>query len=232
MTYPQLLDALEEITDPSALAYQKKVITDTSYPMCGIRMGVLRRLARQLSRENWEALAGTAQYKSYEEVLVIGLAIAYAPVPFLHKEPALMRLLPRLDSWAHTDSIAPTLKPIPEEKEYLRSFAVTCLQNRQEYTIRFGIVILLHCFLTPQELSWTASQLCSLQDDRYYVRMAAAWCMAEMAVVNCELVMDILRSRRLDTFTHNMTIQKMRDSFRISDAAKTEAASYRRKDTI
>lgn len=48
-----------------------------------------------------------------------------------------------------------------------------------EHTVRFGIVILLHYFLQSQELAWTAAQLSNLQDDRYYVRMAAAGCFAE-----------------------------------------------------
>ena len=60
--------------------------------------------------------------------------------------------------------------------------------------------------------------------------MAAAWLLAEMGVHDCGRVMDILRSGVLDEFTHNMTIRKMRESYRISQDMKTAAAALKRKE--
>lgn len=178
----RLREHLNALVDTTVLPYQNAVITDTHYPILGIRMGPLRALARQIAREDWQSLLRPVSFETYEQALVTGLAVAYAPVPFWQKAQALRTLLPHLDSWAMTDSIVPTLKPRREELEQVRRFALACLAAPEEYTVRFGVILLLDYFLTPGETDWTARQLTAIRDERYYVRMAVAWCLAEMAV--------------------------------------------------
>lgn len=43
-------------------------------------------------------------------------------------------------------------------------------------------------------------------------------------------VEQLLRNGQLDLFTHNMTIRKIRESYRISAEQKTAAAALKRKE--
>ena len=210
-------------------AFQRKIVSDTQYPIVGVRMAHLRKAAKLAAKDQWRFLADAEQFSCFEDIMVAGLATAYAKVPFLEKRDALWQLLPKLDSWALTDCIAPTLAPKDHELHVVWEFAQACVCSDQEYTVRFGIVLLLRYFLTPEYVDRVAQILCGIQDERYYVQMAVAWCFAEMAVQEYALVEDVLKRGALSRFTHNKTIQKMRESYRILDEWKTAALLLRRK---
>lgn len=210
--------------------FHNVVISDTHYPMWGVRIPTLRTLAKELSKGDWEALTCCECYGSFEQVLVTALAVAYARCPFTQKETAMWRILPALDSWAMTDTVVPTLKPRREDIEPLRSFALACLKSEREYTVRFGVIVLMDYFLSPEELPWTLDRLSCVRDERYYVRMALAWCYAEIAVREPECVLRLLENGCLDVFVHNKTIQKMRESYRIRADVKDAALRLKRKE--
>ena len=230
MTYDALITALDAMADPTVAPYQNMVISDTGYPMKYIRVPVLRKLAKELAQDEWKTLLAQARFESFEEVLVFGLAIAYAKGPFADKQEHLRRILPLLDSWALTDSIVPTLRIGSQDMETVWAFTKECLESDLEYTVRFGIVMILNYFLTPEWIPLAEQCLVEIRDERYYVRMAISWCFVEMAVRDFVRVRSVLQSGVLDLFTHNMTIRKMRESYRILPEQKAAAAALKRKE--
>ena len=218
-------DILISLAELSFAQFQKRIVSDTRYPILGVRLPVLRRLARQ-GAQQW---SGERPPGSFEQVLLAALTAAYAKVPLEEKLDRMRKLLPYFDSWAMTDSVVPTLKPMPEEFPSLWEFAMECIAGEGEYTVRFGVVILLDYFLTELYIPQVADCLCAIHDERYYVRMAVSWCLAEMSVQDYERVEAILKNRCLDTFTHNKTIQKMRESYRITNEQKAAVQLLRRK---
>lgn len=230
MTRQELVWKLDELADPSLVKYNNTVVSDTRYPMRYIRMPVLRDMARQAAKGDWHSLLEPLEFRSYEELMVVGLAIAYAKEPFGDKLTDIRKLLPLLDSWALTDSIVPTFKIKDVERDAAWGFALECLESEQEYTVRFGIIMLLDYFLTAEKIPEVAAILTCIRDRRYYVRMAVAWCFAEMAVYDYHRVEQVLTKGQLDLFVHNMTIRKMRESYRICPERKAAVAALRRKE--
>ena len=206
----------------------KKVISDTKYPMLCVRMEPVRRVAKQAAKGDWLSLT-EGPFVYYEEVLCAGLAVAYAKAPLRERLEGLRRLLPYMDSWGMTDSIVTTLRFSDAERPLLWEFALECLAGAGEYTVRFGVVLMLRFFMTEAEIPEVARRLLSLRDRRYYVQMAVAWCFAEMAVTDFEIVEKVLQAGELSLFIHNKTIQKMRESYRISAEKKEAALRLRRK---
>lgn len=220
---------LQKMAEPALEAYLKRVITDTHYPMLCIRMPNLRDLANRASKGNWKKLVTRCTYVYYEEVLCIALAVAYAKVPLEERLSVLWEhLIYRLDSWGMTDAIVPTLKIKEAELPVAWEFALKCLNGQREYTRRFGIVMLMNYFLTEEYIPAVEDRICSLQDERYYVRMAQAWLFAEMGIRDFERVQRLLESGKLEPFVHNMTIRKIRESYRISKEQKAAVAALRR----
>lgn len=230
MTYDKLKTALTQAADPTMEAYQRKIISDSNYPMYCIRMPVLRKLAWECAKENLDALLNAAAWNTYEEVLVLGLAVAYEKISLEDKLPKLWRLLPKLDSWAMTDSISPTIRPQPSEAQLLWNFALRCMESDEQYIRRFGIVILLNHFMAEPWILPAEQKVAEIHDERYYVQMAQAWLFAEIAVSQPERVLSLLEQGELSVFVHNMTIRKMRESFRIPPEQKQMAALLRRKE--
>ncbi len=230
MEYASIRFWLENYDGPKIKKYEDTVITDTHLPIIGIPMGSLRQKAKKLCRDDWRQFLQQARYDLFEEVLLLGLTLAYAKEPFSQKIPELRQLLLHLDSWAHTDGIVPTFRIQECEKKAAWDFTLECLQSRREYVVRFGIIMLMNYFRTEDKLAHTLTLLVNIWDDRYYVQMAVAWCLAEIAVENYQAVESILRSGALDTFTHNKTIQKMRESYRIPTEQKNTIKLFKRKD--
>ena len=229
MDYEEILRCLQAAAEPQYAAFQQKVVSDTAYPILGVRMAQLRTLAKQAASGDWRRVLEQAKYQSYEEVMVCGLMIAYAPASLVDKIPYLCQFLPLVDSWGLTDSIVPTLKLQEKERTQLWDFAMECLASPLTYTVRFGIVLMLRFFLTEDRISEVAGCLTAIRDDRYYVNMAVAWCLAELALHDYEVVENILKSGTLNRFTHQKTIQKMRESYRLTKDKKDAAALLRRK---
>lgn len=230
MTNGQMLEELKAAADPSLADYQKRIVCDSEYPMLFVRMPRIRRIAKAASKGDWTGLIRDCGFSWYEEVLTVCLAAAYADAPLEQRLAALKNVIPRLDSWGMTDSIVPTLKVKADELEAAWDFAQWCIRCREEYTRRFGIVMLLNFFLTPEYIPAVEKCVASIRDTRYYVRMACAWLFAEMAVHDWARVEVLLAGSELDEFVHNMTIRKIRESLRISGEVKAVAAAWKRKD--
>ncbi len=226
MNYEELQQWIKSHDRGSTWGNANTVITDTRLPIYGIPMTPLRKMAKTVPVE----VLQQAQWDSYEEVLVLGLAVAYGKLPFEKKLPYIRQVLPHLDSWAHTDSIVPTLKLKEADQPSAWAFALECLESDREYTIRFGVIMLMDYFLDGDKLPQTLALLQKIRDERYYVRMAVAWCLAEAAVKQLQPVLDILRRGSLDVFTHNKTIQKMRESYRIDADTKAAIRLLKRKE--
>lgn len=229
MDYAQILASLTGGAEPAYATFQKRIVSDTGYPILGVRMPTLRKIAKQAAAGEWQNILSNARLASYEEVMVIGLMIAYAPVRLSNKIPYLWDLLPKLDSWALTDSIAPTLKAAEEDRGLLWEFACQCLAHQDTYIVRFGIVLMLRFFLTEDRIPEVMQRLSAIRDERYYVNMALAWCFAEIAVHERKIIEDILKSDLLNDFVHQKTIQKIRESYRFTDEEKAAFALLRRK---
>ena len=224
---------LHKIAEPALEVYQKRVITDTNYQMLFVRMPNLRHLANKASKGDWQKLVNRCTYVYFEEVLCVALAVAYAKAPLEERLSVLWEdLIYRLDSWAMTDAIVPTFRVKDTERTVAWEFVLKCLDGKREYTRRFGIVMMLTYFLTEDYIPLVEEKISQLQDQRYYVRMASAWLLAEMSVRDFQRVLCLLKKGVLDPVVQNMTIRKIRESNQIRADKKAEVAALKRKFLI
>ena len=62
-----------------------------------------------------------------------------------------------------------------------------------------------------------ANMIVNIASDEYYINMMRAWYFATALAKNWNDVIGIIENKKLDTWTHNKTIQKSIESFRITD---------------
>ena len=75
-------------------------------------------------------------------------------------------------------------------------------------------------------LDWVAEK----RSEEYYVNMMIAWFFATALAKQYEATLPYLENRVLDTWTHNKTIQKAIESYRITPEQKGYLRSLRWKD--
>lgn len=203
--------------DNDQYAAFNKSIVNTKMPVVGVRVPDLRRLARGLAPNMSAADISellTAQNESFDYVLLCGLLITHARLDDQTAIDLTKQYLPRVDSWAHIDIFVEKKRRFAGEVWW--DFALECLQNEDEFTVRYGVISLMTNFLDEAHIDQVFAVLRNVKHDGYYVKMALAWLYATAAVHFFELTLAELENEHIDTWTRNKAYQKMRESRRFT----------------
>lgn len=209
------LTDLAQGNEPYA-AFNRRIV-NTKMPVIGVRVPDLRRLARELAPNMSAAdISGllTAQNESFDYVLLCGLLITHARLDDQTAIGLTKQYLPHVDSWAHIDIFVEKKRRFAGEVWW--DFALECLQNEAEFTVRYGVISLMTNFLDESHINQVFAALRRIKHDGYYVKMALAWLYATAAVNFFELTLAELEDGYIDTWTRNKAYQKMRESRRFT----------------
>ena len=103
------------------------------------------------------------------------------------------------------------------------------IESEETYTIRFGIGMLMQHYLDEDfcgDYPRMVSEICS---DEYYVNMMVAWYFATALAKQYDEVLPYIENGKLQRWTHNKTIQKAIESYRIRPEQKAYLKSLRIK---
>ena len=118
--------------------------------------------------------------------------------------------------WWHTDQLIGFVKALDFDRAI--AFAKDYVNSEDPFIRRWGYVLFISSLGRGH-----AAQLLQLMknDTEYYVQMAQAWLIAELAIDEPQAVFDWMRQNELSYSINGKAIQKICDSYRISDAWKT-----------
>ncbi|MBQ7128761.1 MAG: DNA alkylation repair protein [Clostridia bacterium] len=198
---------------------QKLIPTVENERIIGIRTPEMRKFAKQLKDipESQEFLKVLPHYYFEENNLHAFLIEQIKDFDECLQE--VERFLPFIDNWGTCDSLKPPVfkknhaKLLPKVKEWIKS--------DNTYTVRFAIVSLMSYFLdddfTPDMLNLVIGAVC----DEYYINMAVAWYFSFALIKQYDTAVTVFEQKKIkDKWTHNKSIQKARESFRIDNKTK------------
>lgn len=200
----------------SYAAFNRRIV-NTKMEVIGVRVPDLRRLARELAGNMSAADISrllAAPSNLYDYVLLCGLLINRAKISDEEAIRLTRQYLPRVDSWAHIDVFVEKKRRFAGEVWW--DFALECLQNEDEFTVRYGIISLMTNFLDEAHIDQAFAALRDIKHNGYYVKMALAWLYATAAVNFFELTLAELENEHIDAWTRNKAYQKMRESRRFT----------------
>ena len=184
----------------------------------GVRSPALRALAKELKgTEQAAAFMAELPHQYYEENNLHAALIGHIR-DFDACMAALERFLPYVDNWATCDMMNP--KALAKDKAALLEHIRRWLQSGHTYTVRFGMGMLMRYFLEEDFREEYLALVASVQSEEYYIRMMQAWYFATALAKQYEAAVQYLEQRQLGVWVHNKTIQKARESYRISGAQK------------
>ena len=173
------IDVREELlclAEPEYQRFNSRLIPNINpETMLGVRLPALRKLARELSKEDWRTYLETAQNKYYEEAMLQGMVIGCAKMEFEERISYIRWFLPKIDNWAVCDSFCSSLKAMSRYTEEMWPFIQECLAGNSAYVIRFGAVMLLDYYMDEAWINEALKLLDGVRHDDYYVKMAVAW---------------------------------------------------------
>lgn len=205
-------------------SFHSKLIPNiSSDKIIGVRVPVLRKIAKQAVRENAEILTDY-----YEEIMVKGFAVGYKKCDIKTHLQDLKHFVPLIDNWAVCDCSCSTFKFTEKNREEVWKF-IQPYFNGGEYEIRFAVVMLMDYFLTDAYIDDTLKILTELKSDYYYVNMAIAWALSTAYVKYQDKIFPILKSGQLAPWVHNKTIQKICESYRVDRQIKDDLKALKVK---
>ncbi len=137
------------------------------------------------------------------------------------------RFLPYVDNWATCDQLSPRV--FKKNHARLSEKIPEWISSQETYTIRFGTGMLMQHFLDEDFDPAYPETVAGIRSGEYYVNMMTAWYFATALAKQYETVLPYLEQRRLDSWTHNKTIQKAVESYRITAEQKEYLKSLKIK---
>lgn len=220
---------LFELQDRQYRAFHCRLIPHVNpETVIGVRTPELRKFAKAFSKEPEAGeFLQILPHKFYEENNLHGFLIE-AMKDYHQVVAALDAFLPYVDNWATCDLLSPKAfrKHPPELRKQIRRW----VEDAHTYTVRFGLGMLMNFYLDEGFQMEDLDLAAGVRREEYYVKMMAAWYFATALAKQYDAALPYLRQRRLDRWTHNKTIQKAVESYRITPEQKDELRSLRWKD--
>jgi len=217
---------LYRLRDEKYRDFQTKLIPTVSPDtMIGVRTPALRAYAKQLLRRpGVEEFLNALPHESFDENQLHAFILSEIK-DFDRCAAGVERFLPFVDNWATCDQLSP--KVFGKHHAELLPLIQRWIGSEETYTVRFGIGMLMAHFLDADFDPTFPKWVTAVQSEEYYVNMMRAWYFATALAKQYDTVLPYLEQRRLDTWTHNKTIQKAVESFRIGDEQKAYLRTLR-----
>lgn len=214
-----LQDKLFTMQDKQYAAFQANLIPGVSKDsFIGIRVPELRKFAKEYAKEK-EAVEFLNQlpHKYYDENMLHGLLISQIKnyEECIHLTDTF---LPYVDNWAVCDILSP--KVFAQNKEKLLAKIMIWCKSSHTYTCRFGIKMLMSHYLDKEFKKEFLEIPTTVKNDAYYVKMMVAWFFATALAKQWESTIPYIEQKRLVAWTHNKSIQKAIESYRITSEQK------------
>ncbi len=193
----------------------------------GVRTPALRKFARAFVKTP-QAMdyIRILPHKYFEENNLHGFAIETMK-DYGECIGALEAFFPHIDNWATCDLISPKVfaKHLPALYEKIKIWIV----SGETYTVRFGTGMLMRYFLGEHFRPEMLGEAAGVRSKEYYVNMMIAWYFATALAKQWDAALPYIKEQRLERWTHNKTIQKAVESYRIGDEEKAQLRALRVK---
>lgn len=210
-----MVKSLNFFCDEKYAEFQRKLIpTVPAERIIGVRTPQLRALAKTMVKSGEsKAFVRTLPHCYFEENQLHAFILS-AEKDFDECIRGVDAFLPYVDNWATCDQLSPVC--FAKNTKSLLPWVIRWMKSEREYTVRFGIGMLMRHFLDegfdPEFLDMVAA----IRRDEYYIRMMQAWYFATALAKQYSATVPYIEQCRLPQWTHNKTIQKAVESYRIT----------------
>ena len=210
---------LFELQDLGYRDFQAKLMpTVNKEKIIGIRTPALRAFAKKYGKtDEAKEYLQILPHQYYEENNLHGLLIEQIK-DYDRCLKEIDCFLPYIDNWATCDMLA--VKVVKKHLDTFIDEVYRWLESDHTYTIRFGINMLMRYYLDDAFQMEYPEKVAQIRSEEYYVNMMRAWYFATALAKQYDKILPFIEERKLDVWTHNKTIQKAIESYRIMQDQK------------
>ncbi len=191
--------------DEKYAAFSSRLTKNHDLPYKGVRIPVLRKLAKELESFPYEI-------RYHEDVLLRGFWIASRKIPFAEKKELIESHLENLSTWDEVDTLSSSIKPGKTDLSDVYDYFYTLISDNRVMPRRLGIVTLMSLRkLYPEKREEILEATVMADSSEYYISMAVAWSLSFFYIDDRSTESWI---ERVSPETAKRTWQKIRDSRR------------------
>ena len=224
--YELFIKYLYSYQDIDYLKFHSKLVKDKF--IIGIRIPILKKIAMEISKSNYDDFIKYNRHKSYEEDMIYGLILGYIKCPFKELINYLKVFIPYNDNWAVNDTVCSNLKAFKNNLDEGFIFINELLNTNSPWSVRFALVLLLDYYINDKYIDKLFNIIDNIDTNEYYVMMANAWLISICFIKYPDKTMKYLLNNNLDKTTFNKSIDKICDSYRVSNDIKINLKKLKR----
>ncbi|MDU5071157.1 DNA alkylation repair protein [Finegoldia magna] len=222
-----IIKQLQSLQDLKYRDFQAKLIPNIDKStIIGVRMPDLRKLAKKIDENEAKIFMQDLPHTYYEENMLHSILISNMK-DYGECIKYLEEFLPFVDNWVVCDCISP--KIFTKNTDKLIDKIKVWAQSSHTYTVRVAICLLMKYFLDDEFKVEYLNIAAQIKSEEYYVNMMIAWFFATALTKQWDDVIFVLEDNLLECWTHNKTIQKARESFRITPEQKQYLKSLKKR---
>ncbi len=233
MDQKELREKLKTLAEPEYQRFSSRLLPNVpAGKILGVRLLKLRKLAKEIAGNHAEEYLEAVFQQSpelFEEIMIQGMVIGYLKGPPETIFPWIRKFLPKINNWSVCDSFCSGLKIAGKYKQEMWEFLQPCFVSDEEYTIRFGVVMLLMYYAEEAYLEESLKILSEIRHPAYYVKMAVAWALSIFYIRFPKEVLALLWQKSLEEDTYRMTLQKIVESRKVPADEKEQIRQMRTK---
>lgn len=224
--YKEFKEYLLSIKEEKYREFHSSLCLGCKYPMLGIRLPILRKICKNI--ENPISFLKVARDDTYEEVLIQGLVISRIKDEEVFYK-WFKKYIYKIDNWAICDTFCNSIKIVRKYSDKYFREAIKLSLDNEEFISRVGLIMILCHFVNEENINIIFNTLDKIKTDKYYINMGEAWLICECFIKYRDKTLEYLKDNKLNSFTHNKSISKIHDSYRVSDSDKEYLNSLKRK---
>lgn len=225
--YKKYIELLFSLKDDKYKEFHKSLVLNSKYEMIGVRVPIMRNIAKEISKTNIIEFLKYVNSKYYEEVLIEGLVISHIKDEELFYK-YFKDYIKKIDNWAICDSFCNSIKIVRKYEDKYFNEVIKLSLNKSEFISRVGFVTILNHFIEEKYLNDIFNCLNEINSDKFYINMAEAWLVCELYINYPVETLEFIKSNNLNKFTQNKAISKINDSYRIDKKEKDLLKKYRK----
>ncbi len=211
-------EKLKKLSDEKYKKFSSALIPNCN-TMLGVRLPVLRGLAKEIAKNNPTDFLSSPTY-FFEEKMLQGMVIGQMNEPHSVILGLIENFIPKIDNWSICDSFCAGLKVVSKNKSFFWDFIKKYKNSKCEFEQRFFLVMAVFHYVEKDYIDEIFNILNQITLKDYYAKMAAAWLVSVCFVKFPNNTKKFLIKNNLDKETQNKAKRKILESFRVAPSDK------------
>ena len=224
--YKEFIEYLFSIRDIKYRDFHSKLGVGNN--VIGVRTPILKNIAKDISRGNYIEFLELLRDGYYEEITLYGLIVCNikdfdTSIKYLDMYKNI------INNWASCDLFCSSYKIVNKYKDYYWKYIDDNIRSNNLWIRRMCFVLIISYYIEDKYLDDIFMLCDKYNTNHYYVQMAVAWLISICYIKYRDKTMEYMKNNKIDNFTHNKAIQKIRESYRVNIEDKEYLNRLKRK---